>query len=121
MTHQTTLKGVMPLIADGISSDLFTAWFETNQPDVVLAHRGQIISWMEAAGASVPDTHGFCSLNQVVTGRPCAGLDLRARLLSARATELLTAQLYHNEYGPPKVASITMIPPKWTDGPTLRS
>ncbi|MCB1121714.1 MAG: LacI family transcriptional regulator [Verrucomicrobiae bacterium] len=120
MNHQSDLKWVPPLIADGITSDIFAGWFRVNQPDVILAHRAKVISWLEKAGASVPETHGFCSLNVTMTGIPCAGLDLQPRILSERATELLTGQLYHNEYGPPKVASITMVPPRWVDGPTLK-
>ncbi len=111
---------VPPLIVPEIERRRFTAWFGKHDPDVVLCHRAEVIEWMEACGAKVPDTHGFCCLNIMMNPRPCAGIDLQANLIGARGIELIIAQLYRNEYGVPEHPSTTSIPGAWRNGPTLR-
>jgi LacI family transcriptional regulator len=51
---------------------------------------------------------------------PCAALDLQTSELGARAVELATAQLLHNEMGVPHQPSLTTIPALWVGGPTVR-
>ena len=98
----------------------FLAWFKAHKPDVVLGHFTETIDWMEAAGARVPATHGFVSLNLLYKTRPCAGLDQQPRELGARAVELLIAQLQRNERGVPAWPTNTTIPARWVEGPTVR-
>ncbi len=115
------LRSVPPLILDTpVTQVEFVKWFRKHKPDVVLGHNTQAIEWMESAGAELPATHGFVCINSIMTTRPCAGLDLQPRLLGARATELLIAQLQRNETGIPEWPSTTTIPGRWMDGPTLR-
>ena len=115
------IKPVPPLLLEAVTREAFTRWFRRYQPDVVLGHNTAVVDWMESAGAKVPGTHGFVSLNVLMKGRPCAGLDLQPRALGARATELLIAQLQRNETGIPNWPSTTTIPARWVDGPTLRA
>ena len=42
------------------------------------------------------------------------------KILGARAAELVIGQLLHNEFGVPEQPSLTTIPAKLIDGPTLR-
>ena len=112
---------VPPLIVPELNEAAFTKWFRNYDPDVVLGHSPEIISWMNAAGARVPKTHGYFCLNVTMADRPCAGLDLHPHALGARGIELLIAQLQRNERGIPQPASTTMIPGHWVDGPTLRT
>ncbi|HVS54307.1 MAG TPA: LacI family DNA-binding transcriptional regulator [Opitutaceae bacterium] len=114
-------KAIPPLVVDTFKKDDFVRWFRRHKPDVVLSHNTGAIDWMEGAGAEVPATHGFVALNVLMKSRPCAGLDLQPRILGARATELLIAQLQRNETGIPEWPSTTTIPARWVDGPTLRS
>ena len=99
----------------------FVKWFRRYKPDVVLGHHTGAIEWMESCGARVPATHGFVCLNILMKSHPSAGLDLQPRILGARATELLIAQLQRNETGIPEWPSTTTIPARWVDGPTVRS
>lgn len=115
------VKAVPPLLVDTLSEEKFVRWFRRHEPDVVLGHSSEVIRWMENGGARVPATHGFVCLNLIMESRPCAGLDLQARLLGARATELLIGQLQRNEAGIPEFPSTTTIPARWVDGPTLRA
>lgn len=118
--HDGTEKPIPVLIMPSYDEALFRKWFKKEKPDVVLAHRSDFVGWMENAGVSVPSQAGFCSLNVVMSEVPCAGIDQRPKMLASRGIELLTAQLYHNEYGVPVAPSTTTIPAIWHDGPTLR-
>jgi len=118
--HHSGFTRLPPLIVPEIGKPDFCAWFKAAKPDVVLCHRAEAIEWMEACGASVPRTHGFCCLNIMVNVVPCAGLDLQPWLLGVRGAELLIAQIHRNEYGVPDIPSTTTIPAAWVDGPTLR-
>jgi DNA-binding LacI/PurR family transcriptional regulator len=114
------IQAVPPLIATERRREDFVAWFKKHKPDVVLGHFTEMIDWMESAGAQVPATHGFASLNVLYKTRPCAGLDQQPRQLGARAVEQLIAQLQRNERGVPEWATTTTIPARWVDGPTVR-
>ncbi|BET67922.1 hypothetical protein ASA1KI_28400 [Opitutales bacterium ASA1] len=119
--HNTPgLEHVPPLVKDKIDATSFTRWFEEHRPDVVLGHHPEAIDWMKKSGAKLPETHAFACLNLAAADRPCAGLDLRPRLIGARAVELLIGQIQRNEVGIPKTPSLTCIPGSWTDGPTVR-
>ncbi len=117
---QSDVERVPPLFVQGHRRDDFVAWFRRYNPDVVLSHFTDVIEWMEYCGARLPQTHGFASLNLLYKTRPCAGLDLHPRKLSARAVELLIAQLHRNECGVPEQAMTTIVPARWVEGPTVR-
>ena len=112
---------VPALVFEKFEPARFTAWFRRHRPDVVLGHIPEAIDLMQAAGARVPETHGFVCLNLLPEGRKCAGLDLQPRLLGERGVELLIAQLQRNERGIPDFPLNTMVPARWVDGPTLRA
>jgi DNA-binding LacI/PurR family transcriptional regulator len=115
------IKAIPPLLVETFTREEFVKWFRRHKPDVVLGHNTEAIGWMESCGAQLPATHGFVSLNVIMSSRPCAGLDLQPRTLGARATELLIAQLQRNETGIPEWPSTTTIPAHWRDGPTVRA
>lgn len=117
---EPNLQVIPMLISPERRQDEFTAWFRQHKPDVVLAHFTEVLDWMDAAGARVPETHGFVSLNLLYKTRPCAGLDQQPRQLGARAVEQLIAQLQRNERGVPEWATTTTIPARWVEGPTVR-
>jgi LacI family transcriptional regulator len=99
----------------------FETWFKKHNPDVVLAHVPEAMEWMRACGAKIPKTHGFVCLNSLRVTGDCAALDLRADELGARAAELVIGQLLHNEFGVPSQPSMTTIPARFMEGPTLRT
>lgn len=98
----------------------FEAWFKKYDPDVVIGHFPEAMSWMKSCGAKIPKTHSFVCLNSLRTEGDCAALDLRADQLGARAAELVIGQLLHNEFGIPEQPSLTTIPARLVEGPTLR-
>ena len=99
----------------------FAAWFKKYDPDVVIGHHPIAVEWMKECGAKVPETHSFVCLNSLRTNGECAALDLQASHLGMRAAELVIGQLLHNELGVPIEPSLTTIPAKLLEGPTLRS
>lgn len=119
-THHDGMTRLPPLIMSEPNAKDFTLWFRTVKCDVVLAHAPGVKTWMEEAGASVPETHGFCCLNVMNSTTPCAGLDLQPRLLGARGMELLIGQVLRNECGAPELPMTTTVPAAWVDGPTVK-
>ena len=108
------------LLRRDFSAGEFTAWFRRHRPDVVLGHDAEAMGWMAACGARIPATHGYFCLNLNALARPCAGLDQQPGLLGARAAEIVVAQLHRNEFGLPPHPTLTSLPARWVDGPTLR-
>jgi len=47
-----------------------------------------------------------------------AGIQQNSAAIGAAATDLLVAQLYHNEYGFPDTPQCTLIDGHWVAGPT---
>jgi len=119
-THHEGMTRLPPFIANAMNARDFGVWFRTVKCDVVLAHSPEVKTWMEEAGAKVPETHGFCCLNVLNSTEPCAGLDLQPSLLGARGMELLIGQVLRNECGAPELPMTTTVPAAWVDGPTLR-
>lgn len=118
--HSNGTQALEPLVAQDLKEENFRKWFNEKKPDVVLCHRMEVMDWMKRLGVQIPDTHGFCCLNTMMSDEPVSGLDLRPRHLGRRATELLVGQLHRNDYGVPETASTTTIPADWIDGPTTR-
>jgi LacI family transcriptional regulator len=98
----------------------FETWFKKYEPDVVLGHSPEVMAWMKECGAHIPKTHAFVCLNSLRTNNDCAALDFQAPQLGARAVELVIGQLLHNEFGVPDQPSLTTIPARLVEGPTLR-
>lgn len=110
-----------PLVCDEITEGNFKKWFLRHNPDVVIGHQSEAIEWMQACGASVPQTHGFFCLNTMRQHVQCAGIEQRTGLIGARAVESVVAMLHRNERGVPEIPSLITIPSRFIDGPTIRS
>jgi DNA-binding LacI/PurR family transcriptional regulator len=118
--HLPGVQPLPPLHAAEVDRRTFETWFREHEPDVVLGHFPEVMAWMRAAGARLPRSHGFVCLNRLRTDDDCAALDFQTDLLGARATELVVGQLLHNELGVPSEPSLTTIPARLVEGPTLR-
>ncbi len=115
------LTAVPALRVPTVTRSGFEAWFKKYDPDVVIGHHPIAVEWMKGCGAKVPETHSFVCLNSLRTNGECAALDLQASHLGSRAAELVIGQLLHNELGVPVEPSLTTIPAKLVEGPTLRA
>lgn len=122
LAMQKYLQGITevpPLRSHPVTREQFVQWFQRYQPDVVLGHFPEAKEWMLACGAKIPATHAFVCLNRLRTNGDCAALEFPAEQLGARATELVIAQLLHNELGVPREPSLTTLPIHLIEGPTL--
>jgi len=120
---QNTLPGlgrVPPLRFQQLNRGSFVKWFRKYDPDVVLSHCAEVADWMKDCGARIPESHGFLCLNSHRVKTSCAALDHQPREIGARAAELVVGHVIHNEYGPPPKPSLTSIPARLIEGPTLR-
>jgi LacI family transcriptional regulator len=118
--HQRPFDAEKPLMIEQVNKELFVEWFRESRPDVVLCHRVEVLGWMRDLGAKVPETHGFCCLNVMMSPLPLAGLDLQPRLIGAKGVETVVSQMQRNGYGLPRNASTVTIPALWREGSTLR-
>jgi LacI family transcriptional regulator len=119
--HMPSLHQVPPLLQNDLSSRAFATWFRQHNPDVVLGHDGEVMTWMERCGADIPETHGFFCLNLSAAKQPCAGLDRQPELQGAHAAEIVIEKLQRNEIGIPALPTLTSIPARWVEGPTIRA
>ena len=115
--------GAVPVLRSAkLNDEEFATWFRAYEPDVVLGHFPEAIAWMKQCGADLSGRHGFVCLNSLRTSPgECASLDFQAPQLGARATELVTGHLLHSEFGIPAQPSLTTIPARLIEGPTLRA
>jgi len=118
--HSPPPRPIPVLRSRALGAEEFTAWFRQHRPDVVIGHFPEAVRWMEAAGAALPETHGFVCLNVLRTNHDCTSLDLQPAEIGARATELVVGQLLHHEMGVPARPSLTTLPARLIEGPTLR-
>lgn len=114
------IEFVPSLTDDLIKKSNFTRWFKRYKPDLVIGHQTEAMEWMKSCGAKIPQTHGFFSLNLIMTSLPCAGFDLQPAFIGARAIDIVTAQLYRNELGVPHHGVLTTVAGIFVDGPTIR-
>ena len=114
------LGGIPPLLLDEYDPRVFKTWYRRHRPDVVLGHHPAVVDWMEECGARIPSRHGFVCLNSLSPGRLCARLDLQPALIGARGAEIVIGQLHRNESGVPETPTLSTVPARWIDGPTLR-
>lgn len=111
-----TLRSTETVVVEGE----FRSWFRRHQPDVVISHWTRVISWMQAEGARVPETHGFVCLNQLMAEAPCAGIDLQPGVIGRRSAEAVIANIQQNDFGVPDSPAVLCVAGKWVEGPTLQ-
>ncbi len=119
--NQGGIGRVPILMQEAITRETLLAWHREHQPDLLIGHVDQAISWFKAEGIAIPKQLGYFNLNWDERTQPCAGLDLRPELHGIVAVETLAAQIHRNERGIPADPRTVMISGRWVDGPTLRT
>jgi len=98
----------------------FAAWFNQNQPEVILGCEEAIVCWLEKLGRKVPDAIGFAHLWSEYSGGRFAGLNHHPAAHGAAAVDLLVAMIHRNERGVPEMPQVVQLKASWADGPSLR-
>lgn len=110
-----------PFITDQWNRTAFGRWFKKHRPDVVVALKGDVLPWIEACGAKVPQRVGFAILNWEPESGTIAGIDQNSLGVGAGAVDVTVAQLHANERGTVASPKITLIEGRWRDGHTVRN
>jgi LacI family transcriptional regulator len=113
-------SGIAPLIAPQLTQELFVPWFREHKPDLVMAHRQQVVEWMKSIGMRVPEDVGYFILNHTERLAPCAGLDLQPRRMGYAAVETVVGMMHRYEHGVPAFPQTITLEASWIEGPTLR-
>jgi DNA-binding LacI/PurR family transcriptional regulator len=111
---------IPPLLVDAFERDSFLSWFREHQPEVVITHWLEAPRVMAAAGARIPQTHGYICLNVLGAPPGYTGFDQRPGLLGACAAEILISHLSHGSRGAPTLPASTSLPATWVEGATIR-
>ena len=119
--NQGGIGSVPVLKVDTMDRMRFNAWREAHEPDLVIGHVDQALSWLKRAGVGVPQDISFFNLNWNERTYPCAGLDLRPELHGRVAVETVAAQAQRSERGRPSDPRTVTFNGRWVDGPTVRA
>ena len=105
--------------AEAMTEAIFLKWYEKHRPDVVVGHGDEAIGWLRRAGAAVPETTAFFSLNWLSRSQPCAGVDPQLELQGQVAAQSLIAQIQRGEVGLPENPRLITVRGKLIEGPTV--
>lgn len=95
-------------------------WYREHQPDVVISHEGEVLSWLRAAGIRVPQDCGFALPAKHAGAPECTGIDESNEVTGATAVELLINAIQHGETGVPTYPKSILIEGVWFAGATVR-
>ncbi|MGC9450894.1 MAG: LacI family DNA-binding transcriptional regulator [Oceanipulchritudo sp.] len=121
--HNRRVKDPVPPFTDwmqGIGDPApFLAWYDAHRPDVLLAHDYRAIELLgRARGLRCPQDVAFVDLNRGASGKPRAGIDINPEGCGLALADLTVAQIQRNERGVPADPRVTLVRPRWIDGPS---
>lgn len=102
-----------------IQNDFYN-WFSKWSPDTLLTITGEEMKWLSEMNLDVPRDLGLACLALSHDSR-YAGIYEKSDIVGATATELVSAQIAHNELGLPTHRKTTMIEGIWVNGITIRN
>jgi DNA-binding LacI/PurR family transcriptional regulator len=100
------------------ASPEFARWVETYRPDAILCVNDEVRDWVAQLGMDVPAKIKLAHAGIVFTESGWSGVDICEDRLGATAVEILSAQLLHNDSGPPPYVKRLLVPGVWRDGQT---
>ncbi len=109
------------LFTDADDADSLHDWLQLGGHDAVITDAKRVEKWLERTGTRVPETHGLCRLGVLDEPEHPAGIDVQMRLVGRKGVELVTDQILRNERGLPPHPTTTLCPPRWLDGPTVKT
>lgn len=108
-----------PEAINGRLAAKFREWFLKWHPDAIISLVGREKKWLKSMNLDVPEDVGLACLAHPVSGH-FAGIDENGDVVGAMAVELVSAQISHNEFGPPLHPKIMMVAGQWVPGSTVR-
>lgn len=110
-----------PYLYAAPEADAFTAWLALGGYDVVLTDLPQLPEGWSEAGTPPSARTSFCGLNLLGPEPSLAGIELRFEAVGRKGVDLLTDQILRNERAGIAHPTVTLCPPCWHDGPSLRA
>jgi LacI family repressor for deo operon, udp, cdd, tsx, nupC, and nupG len=99
--------------------DDFLAWYKRHRPTAIVSHVGEVRTWLEAAGRSVPEDVSLATLSRVFD-RDWSGIDQQESEIGRRALELLVSLFQSGERGAPATPLRLLVEGRWIEGETTR-
>ena len=90
-------------------------WFNQNNPDVIISGV-ETLPFLEAAGIQIPRDTAFAVIDRHSQMNQLAGFSTHFEMIGSVAVDLVTSQLYRNEFGLPQYPKRVVVPGAWIDG-----
>ena len=101
---------------------IFCRWIKEHRPDVVISFDSYVPDWLtRRLGLRIPEDIGLVVHDWRPQISGFAGIHHQRSHVAAAVVDLVATQLAQNERGVPEVPRQILIPPKWVDGPSVRS
>lgn len=120
-TRNSPAENRVPILRQQeLSRQPFIDWVRTHQPEIVVSHCRQTITWLEESGLKIPQDIGVAHLGLDDCEIPCAGITQQPHIIGALAIQMVITLLTINERGIPTVPGTHTYPCNWVPGPTIR-
>lgn len=100
-------------------SEEFVGWVRSNRIEAVLSRTPHAEKMLRDGGLQMPDDVGVALTARTPDLNDFAGIDQRGEVVGAAAISILVSQLNQNETSSSELATSTVVPGVWRDGPTL--
>jgi DNA-binding LacI/PurR family transcriptional regulator len=90
-------------------------WFNRNNPDVIISGV-ETLPFLEAAGIQIPRDTAFAVIDRHSQMNQLAGFTTNFEMIGSVAVDLVTSQLYRNEFGLPQYPKRVVVPGAWIHG-----
>tara|TARA_R100000027_G_scaffold40260_2_gene29890 strand:+ start:7344 stop:8381 length:1038 start_codon:yes stop_codon:yes gene_type:complete len=114
-----------PLLLEGDLSrpkvlSQFLSWFSKYKPDVIISHLDHL-PFLKESDISIPEDVGFISLDVQANDPDISGINQQPRRIGACLVDRVVSRIYYNERGVPEQPELSLVPPSWNPGGTIRT
>lgn len=96
-------------------------WYERHRPTLVIGKNMTVLHWLLARGHRCPEDFSFIALRCVPAELGAAGFEVDTATIARLMVERMDAMVRTGRRGPAPAPTITLVPSRWRDGPTLRA
>lgn len=128
LSHQERFfsNGPIPILrTETWDASLVAGWLDQHRPDVLVMHQDpgfvvELDAFLLRRHIMVPRDLGYLVLSRIADLARISGMCQNPRLTGAIAIEMLISRLYLQDFGPPAVPKVELVPGTWNEGRTLR-
>jgi len=108
-----------PLRYQALTLDLFSLWYDTHQPDLILSDSGDVLQLLSKRKLVCPKVVAFMNLNLPPKSPTFAGIAQNSERVGELAIELLANQVNLNTTGQRPQPTATLVSGFFRPGPTF--